>query len=589
MTTPDTPDEPAPEVGARTPKTGASSLAKRYGPLLVVAVVIAAAVLVFAGGNDDSDDAEQGDDQPATELDRTELIRSGPMTTERAELEGLTDVDFGPTCDPETGAIRLPTIYAPPCVEPFTGDNGGATSQGVTGDSIKVVAYVSDPALDPLGAAMIGGQGANVDPDAATDTVQDYVDLYNQLFETYGRTVDMEYYTGTGASDDQDAARADAIAIAESEPFAVVGGPLQAREVFIEELTANGVVCPPGCAVAQNDSFIAERDPLVRTLGPTSSQAARLSAEVIGNLAGPGPAELAGDEATQAEERVYAVVHYDNPEGDQTEAYDTLVGGLEDQGIELAIDVPFFLDLARIQENARTIIAQLEEAEVTTVIFYGDPLMPQALTHEATAQDYHPEWILGPNVLADTALFARGFEQEQWSNGFGIAFAGTPGAQEIGDSLIIYHWAYDDQPPPSNIYAVLEPPMRTLFSAIHMAGPELAPETFWQGLRRLPTRGGGPTRPSVSYGNEDLWGEPDYGSSDDVTLIWWDPEAEGTDEIGQEGEGMYRFAHGGERYTLGEFPGSVDEAGLFDVGASAVELTELPAEDAPPDYPPPDL
>ena len=52
---------------------------------------------------------------------------------------------------------------------------------------------------------------------------------------------------------------------------------------------------------------------------------------------------------------------------------------------------------------------------------------------------------------------------------------------------------------------------------------------------------------------------------DDGTIIWWDPTATGEDETGNEGVGMYRFANGGERYTLGNFPESPEEAGLFDV------------------------
>ena len=74
-------------------------------------------------------------------------------------------------------------------------------------------------------------------------------------------------------------------------------------------------------------------------------------------------------------------------------------------------------------------ITRLKESGVTTVIFTGDFLMPQFLTTEATAQDYFPEWILGPNLLADTAIFGRSYDQRQWGNGFAIGFAGTPGEE----------------------------------------------------------------------------------------------------------------------------------------------------------------
>ena len=76
----------------------------------------------------------------------------------------------------------------PQCVEPFTGDNGGATATGVTADEVKIVYYQSDPALDPLGASMVAASGADVDPASGSRAVGEYTDLYNSIFETYGRT-----------------------------------------------------------------------------------------------------------------------------------------------------------------------------------------------------------------------------------------------------------------------------------------------------------------------------------------------------------------------------------------------------------------
>jgi hypothetical protein len=168
--------------------SGFGRAAKRYGPIVLVVAVIAAAVAFFGGKGGDDDDSANDATNIGTE---EELIRSGPMTPAKADLEGKT-VDFGDGCDTKTGRIKLVSVYAPPCVEPFTGDNGGATSPGVTADSVKVVYYRADPALDPLNTAAVGGAGADTDPQHAADTVQQFVDLYNKLFETYGRKVDVE-------------------------------------------------------------------------------------------------------------------------------------------------------------------------------------------------------------------------------------------------------------------------------------------------------------------------------------------------------------------------------------------------------------
>jgi ABC-type branched-subunit amino acid transport system substrate-binding protein len=557
--------------------------AKRYGPIVVVLALIGAAVLVFGGGNDDGDD-EAATDSASTSED--ELIASGPMTWQKAEQEGGTaNVDWGPNCDTDTGKIKLVSTYAAPCVQPFEGDNGGATSPGVTADTVKVVEYITDPALDPLTAATVSGAGADVNPETNAETVQGFADLYNRLYETYGRRVDVEVYTGTGAGDDREAARADAIAIAEKDPFIVVGGPQQSTTIFSAELASRGIVCAGTCATAIPQSLVDEYAPYIWQTGPTPDQAAALASEMIAKLAGPGKAELAGDDEIRAKDRVYGLLHYDNPDGDYEAVTEAYVEQLADNGIELATDVEFTLDLARAQENARTNIARLKDAGVTTIIYTGDPLTPASLTTEATAQDYHPEWILGSSVLMDTSLFARQTDVEQWKNGFGISLIGARGEQETNGAFRIWDWAYGGLPPNNNANLLNAGLLLTVFPGIHLAGPELTPETFRDGLFRYPPSGGGPTEPQISRGDQGIWPDTDSGGSDDATIVWFDPTASGEDEVGNDGIGLYRYADGGQRYTLGNFPDTVEEAGLFDNASSVTIFDQVPAEDETPDYP----
>jgi len=588
-----TTDEKAPGDGAagRPPSRppGWGRALRRYGPVVAVVALVAGAVVAFGGGDGDGgDDGEDaaGDGIPSTE----ELIRSGPMTPQRAELEGidLDEIDWGPTCDTERMQLALPMRLVPPCVERFEGDNGGATAPGVTEDEVKVVYYSTDPALDPLGAATIGEIGADVDPESAQQTVDAYVDLYNRYFETYGRRVVVERFVGSGASDDVEAARADAIAIAEMEPFAVIGGPAQASSVFAAELASRGIVCGPGCATAIPEHIVEDNAPYLWQALQTPDQGVVAASRAIGLYAGPGKAELAGDPEMRERDRVYAIVHYDNASGDHRPVFEKFVDELAEYGIEAAIDVEFTLDLSRAQENARTNISRLKEAGVTTVIYYGDPITPSSLTAEATAQDYWPEWILGPSLLMDTTIFGRLTDGQQWRNGFGVSTNPARTEWEQMDSFRIYRWAYGE-PPPNNNARVIEPPIRTMFTAIHMAGPDLTPETFRDGMWRTPPAGGGPTTPHVSRGDHGIWPGVDWGGNDDGTLIWWDPEAVGEDEVGNMGVGMYRYANGGERFLPSDRPRSLEDAGLFDVESSVTVFDEVPEEDRTPDYPPPEI
>jgi len=563
-------------------QNGTTRMMRRYGPfgLIVVVVLVIALVTVMVGGGDDDGDSSSNGEVKSED----ELIRAGPMTPQKAELLGRDDIDFGPDCDTELGTVAIPTVYAPPCVEPFEGDNGGATSPGVTKDKVKIVRYAADPALDPLLASQISAAGADVSPESAGVTAEGYIDLYEQYFETYGREIDFETYTGTGASDDEQAAKADAQAIAEKEPFAVLGGPTQAARVFADELAADGILCIGFCALAIPEEFSKERRPYIWNVGPTPDQAARLAAEMIGKLAPPGKAEFAGDPEIQQQDRVYGIAHYDTPDGSQSSVFALQKEELAKYDIDIETDAEFFLELARAQENARTIITKFKDAGVTTIIYTGDPITPSSLTAEATAQEYFPEWILGQSVLADIAVFGR-LNDAQWKNGFGISLPAGRAEEETTNSYRLYQW-FTGSPPPNNTYGVINPDVSYVMRCIHLAGPKLTPETCRDGFYRIPPSGGGPTNPTTSWGDHGFWPGIDTAATDDATIIWWDPTAEGENEIGQNGLGLYRYANGGKRYKLGEFP-SRAESGLHDVANSVTIYDTRPPEDTPPDYPSP--
>jgi len=219
----------------------------------------------------------------------------------------------------------------------------------------------------------------------------------------------------------------------------------------------------------------------------TPTQASMLAAEAIGNLAGPGPAELAGDPALQAEDRAYAVVHYDTPDGSYEESFDALrwPGRRRDRAHHRH---PV---RARPQPRAG---GRPDDDHPAQGGRGDDGHLHRRLPDAAVPDDRGdctgllPEWILGPNLLADTAIFGRSYDQQQWGNGFAIGFAGTPARREDSTAYTIYTWAFGGNEPPSNIYAVLEPGLREVFGGIHLAGPELTPETFRDACCATPRR-----------------------------------------------------------------------------------------------------
>lgn len=556
-----------------------STALKRYGPFALVAVVVAAAIALFGNGDDKKNDS----DDTATITDRHELTESGPMTPAKAKLLGET-VDFGPDCDMTTERVELPSLYAPPCVEPFTGDNGGATSPGVTADEILIVRYAPDPKLDPVTTALLNSGGADTDPVVVRESIDDYLKVYESLFETYGRTVRIEDFTATAT--DAEGQKADAIAIADMKPFAVLAAAVS--ESFATELASREIICAPGCLSAPRESLTEQYEPYLWSTTPSANQLVALAGEMVAKLAGPGKAVMAGDEALRSQDRVYGLLHYNTPDRSHDEAFERFRDSLTASGIELASEIEFMIDPARAQENARTNILKLKDQGVTTVLYYGDPYNPSYLTKAATDQGYSPEWILGPSVLADATFFGRTYDQAQWGNGFGMSLNPARGEFETYDPVRIYQWAYGRKPP-ANTVLVNEPPLRLLLTGIHLAGPELTPETFRDGLYRFPPSGGVATLPMLSWGENDVWPDVDPGGTDDIALVWWDAGASGEDELGSAGKGMYRYAAGAKRYTVGKLPASPDEAGLFDDASSILTFDEIPATDLAPTYPKPDV
>ena len=75
-------------------------------------------------------------------------------------------------------------------------------------------------------------------------------------------------------------------------------------------------------------------------------------------------------------------------------------------------------------------------------------------------------------------------------------------------------------------------------------------------------------------------------AGDDATVVWWDPNARGPDEVGENGRGLYRYALGGRRYLPDQWPKGTT-LGLYDVAQSTTVITTLPPAQQPPDYPSP--
>jgi hypothetical protein len=288
------------------------------------------------------------------------------------------------------------------------------------------------------------------------------------------------------------------------------------------------------------------------------------------------PAEFAGDEELASQEREFAVVYYETTDGAYEAGIDFFEERLAEGGVELADRIPYVLDLARAQEDATTIVARLKDAGVTSVIFAGDPAFPVYLTDAATQQDYRPEWIVTGSTGTDTATAARLYDQEQWAHAFGISFNPVRVDPDVADAedteTNLAAWFHGEEL--SSYPNIFD--FGRLFVGIQLAGPELTPETFRDGLFSFEPTSGHPTTYAVSFG-DGTWPFVDYTAADDVTEVWWDPDATGEDEVGNDGQGLYRYAEEGRRYLPGELAEST--ATPFDEAGTVTLLDAFPETD----------
>lgn len=575
-----TDDQVAADDGVR-----ASSGLARYWPVALAAVVIAAVVAigaVVASGGDDDDTAgagttEQTDGGEGSDGTDDTSGDSGEGELSDVEAWRAADPMSAPDCDPETGRIMVPSVYAPNCVPlwPEGGDNGGATHRGVTADEIVIAVYQSQQTAPAQGAIDALGLDELTDEEIAENRTR-VIEAYNNLYETYGRTVRWELLEASGGPADEAAARADAIRAAEEiGAFAVVGGP-SGTNAFVEELVDREVVCL--CTNSAPAEAYVRWAPYVWGGLMASSQTLIQFAEYIdGRLAG-GVAEFAGDPAFRERERVFGSVRYETADGAYEEAAAFMRELLDERGIEIVVDVPYIFGAGdTLAEDAANAVSRLKEAGVTTVMFSGDPIMPIYLTGAATAQDYHPEWLMSGLTGLDSRGFARQYDQEQWRHAFGLSLLLPPldpdYVQREGNLVSWYHGEELSSYPGIYDYG-------RLFQGIHLAGPILTPETFGEGLFAFERVHGHQTEFGVSYG-EGLWPLPDYTGADDVTEIWWDPDALDPTESG-EVRGMYRYTSGARRFGPGEI-GELD-GDLFDPEGTIMVFDERPEGDQPPRY-----
>ncbi|MBV8561418.1 MAG: hypothetical protein JO050_11630 [Acidimicrobiia bacterium] len=559
---------------------------RRSGPIVAIAVVlVVAAVVVFLNRGGGSSTATTATTQPSTGAAASAPANFQPpgvLSWTQAKAEGKTaSINWGPRCDTTTGKLKYPSFFAGDCYAPFSGDNGGATYQGVTANSIKVVLYLPEE-HDPVLSFAYGAIGTTDTNAQTAQTMKDFVTFFQTYYETYGRTVDLVPYTATGTILDEVAARADAVHIAESlKPFAVIGGPLLSNS-FADELAARKILCLD-CTPGQPDSWYAARAPYVWgvTIGP--EQAQQVLAEYIGKRLAGRTADNTDDPNLRTRKRSFGIVYLTTgPDSDQIEA--EFEQSLAHYGVHPA-QVLSYKSPLDLLNDAPSLIVKLKDAGVTSVVFSGDPIAPGALAGAAANQLWYPEWVVTGTGYTDTNVFGRTYDVREWRHAFGISFLPARTDPSVSGGKFLYQWFFGRPTPAPTGAQLTVGDFNLLYAVLQGIGPQVTPQAFQEALFAAPPTPRAITQPSVSFGNKGLWPHTDYLGIDDATEVWWNPAATGPDELQRQGRGMYEFVAGGKRYLPGEWPTTSPD--VFDLKGAVSLYTTVPKAEQVASYPSP--
>ena len=490
-----------------------------------------------------------------------------------------------PQCDPELGRVRFVYSGWVPCVKAWEdgADNGGATSPGVTADSIKVVVrkppqQVTDQSRSPI------RNRATSELASVEDAVRDTLPIFERTYQQWGRKLDVEVFEMSG--NDEAAQRADAVTVAEMKPFAVID-LTDGADVFLTDITRRKILAIGGSF--PNKSAI-EQAPYRWPVALDTAANAFLGAELVGNVLAGKPAKFAGDESMQGEKRVFGTVR---PEGATAPDFQPAIDELAQHGAKLAQDVTYErpLDTAELgtlaEQNAATWIARLKDGGVTSVLVLSEYQVIAPLTRAATAAEYFPEWILMGAGLVDVGALGRTMDQEQWAHAFGVSGLWVPVADiTAGPSDVAFQWYWG---PNAGAYSqAVFADFELLYAGIHMAGPKLTPANFKAGIFSRPPTGGAAegrvTEAGRFYGKKAKLPYNEYMTGGDVAIVWWDPDTVGpsTAVTLPDAKGVYQFVNDAKRYRSGQLPSTAPA--FFDGSRSTYVLPTTPPEEVQPDY-----
>jgi hypothetical protein len=256
-----------------------------------------------------------------------------------------------------------------------------------------------------------------------------------------------------------------------------------------------------------------------------------------------GNAQYAGG-SLQGKPRKVAIIAPSDP-WYQTAAQ-SAVAQAQAAGHPVADNIQYQLNLSTLSNQASTVISQLQNDGITTVVCGCDPVFPVYLTSRAQEQGYTPEWVVAGVALTDADIVGQLFQQSEWSHAFGVTFQGPILPKQKTFGYAAYKQISGGNEP-ANAVDIVYAQMYEMAIGIQMAGPNLTPQTFENGMRAYP--GSQTGAPNALYGS---WQFPagHFTPQTDWAFIYWDPT-----KVSPYNDKTGAYVTLPTRYKIGSYPG----------------------------------
>ncbi len=430
---------------------------------------------------------------------------------------------------------------SPPCVNYWEGDNGGATSKGVTRDEIRVAFMGWFDLIEPR-----------------------LVEFFNRRFEFYGRKIrliEVPHVGGLNARNPEEKRSAAARVDEEIKAFASHASSESRLNPYFEELARRRIL-----GIRGEQSYATERanygpaTPYLWSFPPVLDDFQANQAEWICKTLAHKNANFAGPQLAQST-RKFGVILENSEEIGEVPDISALVSGLKRCGVDIAETVEVS-GPPRDEKNPRIVaaVARLSSSNVTSVTCFCDANYFFSAMRASSLRNYHPEWLIGFGSEHDVEnTYTQHAPPDQ--NIFGLRIFNK--VNSLADSP--WYWAMNEidptYVPPDrrvNDHEILDnrnqyQALLLLASGIQLAGPELTPQTFSQALTkaRFPNPGcGAPPYFQSCVG----FGPSDHTMTNDVGAVWWNPAGEKVHMERGAPPGSFCYVGRGVRYSRGRWP-----------------------------------